>query len=169
MLAAGDRSVAASGPPEFSADVRPGPGSDPEYVTEVGGNVFLGAREPEHGEELWKSDGTFTGTVLVKDIRPGPGGSPPSDGTVMVADLNPTGSSNPTDLVEIGGLLAFAADDGIHGKEIWTYVPDRPIAGRPDFTTSAEVAPHYRSMASTTPHAGVIRPTWSMQRLRLAH
>jgi ELWxxDGT repeat protein len=29
------------------------------------------AEDPTNGRELWKSDGTDAGTVLVKDIRPG--------------------------------------------------------------------------------------------------
>ena len=28
-----------------------------------------------HGEELWESDGTASGTTMVKDINPGPAGS----------------------------------------------------------------------------------------------
>jgi ELWxxDGT repeat protein len=35
--------------------------------------IFVGS-EDEHGAELWKSDGTEGGTVLVKDIEPGNGG-----------------------------------------------------------------------------------------------
>ena len=30
-----------------------------------------------NGKELWKSDGTSSGTVMVKDIRPGSSGSWP--------------------------------------------------------------------------------------------
>ena len=54
-----------------------------------------------HGIELWKSDGTAAGTVLVADIRPG------SDG------------SSPDDLAFVNGALFFAADDGRNGREPW--------------------------------------------------
>ena len=41
-----------------------------------GGSIlFFDAYEPKHGDELWKSDGTRAGTVMVKDIRPGTGDS----------------------------------------------------------------------------------------------
>ena len=54
-----------------------------------------------HGRELWKSDGTEAGTVLVKDIRPDSYGS------------------NPTYLTNVDGTLFFSARDGVHGGELW--------------------------------------------------
>ncbi len=41
-------------------------------LTEVNGVLFFQAHDGVHGKELWKSDGTAAGTVLVKDITPGP-------------------------------------------------------------------------------------------------
>ena len=55
-----------------------------------------------HGPELWKSDGTETGTGLVQDIRPGP-----------------NGSSFSWQLTELEGSVLFQADDGTHGTELW--------------------------------------------------
>ena len=54
-----------------------------------------------HGNELWKSDGTAGGTVMVKDINPGALGS------------------NPSSLTVVGSTLFFAATDGVHGPELW--------------------------------------------------
>lgn len=70
-------------------------------LTEVNGLAFFEAYDSVYGSELWKSNGTEAGTVLVKDIRP--------EG----------GSSSPENLINLNGTLLFVANDGIHGKKIW--------------------------------------------------
>jgi trimeric autotransporter adhesin len=70
-------------------------------VTDVDGTLFLGASDGVHGYELWRSDGSKRGTVLVKDIAPG------SD------------DSFPGFLTDVAGTLFFGADDGAHGYELW--------------------------------------------------
>jgi ELWxxDGT repeat protein len=78
-------------------------GSRPYELTAVGGTLFFTADDGVHGQELWKSDGTEAGTVLVKDINP---------------DTNPFGP-RPNGLAAVGGTLFFAANDGEHGTELW--------------------------------------------------
>jgi len=73
----------------------------PQWLTEAGGSLLFVAKDPTHGRELWASDGTPSGTVLVKDIRPGAHGSGPSE------------------LAAVGGTLFFSANDGISGRELW--------------------------------------------------
>jgi ELWxxDGT repeat protein len=63
------------------ADVWPGTvGSDPSWLTNCAGKVAIVANDGSHGshgQELWVSDGTESGTVLVADIAPGSGSSEP--------------------------------------------------------------------------------------------
>ena len=59
----------------------------PCSLTAVGGTLFFTADDGSHGYELWKSDGTAAGTVLVKDINPGTSGSDPDDLTAVGGTL----------------------------------------------------------------------------------
>src|SRR5689334_4571835 len=69
----------------------------------AGDTVFLSQDDGVAGWELYKTDGTTNGTVLVKDIRPGRDNSQPGWLTY---------SGN-------GTTIFFAADDGSHGVELW--------------------------------------------------
>src|SRR5262245_15405351 len=45
--------------------------SFPSELAALGSTTYFIADDGFHGRELWKSDGTAAGTVLVKDIKPG--------------------------------------------------------------------------------------------------
>ncbi|MGB7712286.1 MAG: putative Ig domain-containing protein, partial [Microcoleus sp.] len=79
--------------------------SDPQSLTNVNNTLYFQADDPTNGTELWKSDGTTAGTVLVKDIYSG------------------TSSSNPQSLTNVNGNLYFNADNGINGQELWGLSP----------------------------------------------
>ncbi|PKP47621.1 MAG: hypothetical protein CVT94_10970, partial [Bacteroidetes bacterium HGW-Bacteroidetes-11] len=87
----------AGGPPYSLADAL--------YV--YNNKVYFRGNDGDHGSELWSSDGTEAGTIMVKDIWPG------------------TMNSSPNYFREYNGLLYFTADDGGpdeggHGIEIWS-------------------------------------------------
>ena len=67
-----------------------------------GGTIFFQADDCIHGSELWKTDGSSSGTVMVKDINP-------------TAGLG----SNPSYIVEFNDNIYFQAVDGVHGEELW--------------------------------------------------
>ena len=73
LLLCGLASGAGAQSPYKVLDIYPGPqGSYPNDFTRSGNVTFFTAVDPAHGRELWRSDGTAAGTVLVKDITPGP-------------------------------------------------------------------------------------------------
>lgn len=49
--------------------------AQPELLTVQGSTLYFTANDPAFGTELWKSDGTRAGTVMVKDITPGSAGT----------------------------------------------------------------------------------------------
>jgi ELWxxDGT repeat protein len=53
--------------------------------------------------------------VLLSVASPVAGATSP----FLVRDINPTGASNPSNLTAVGSTLFFAADDGVHGVELW--------------------------------------------------
>ena len=76
-------------------DIRSGSSSSsPNDFTAVGNTLCFRADDGTNGYELWKSDGTASGTVMVKDIRSG------------------SGHSYPSYLTAVGSTLFFRADDG---------------------------------------------------------
>ena len=53
-------------------DINRGSGSSiPDGLTAVGNTLYFTADDGFNGDELWKSDGTASGTVMVKDINSG--------------------------------------------------------------------------------------------------
>jgi ELWxxDGT repeat protein len=44
----------------------------PQRLTPVGSLLLYAFSDPEHGVEVWRSDGTVGGTFMVVDLRPGP-------------------------------------------------------------------------------------------------
>ncbi len=114
----------------------------------MNGRLYFSAVDGVSGRELWISDGSPTGTRLVKDINPGPvSGSPvfigssgdtalfrANDGvngiefwksggsepsTTLIADLNPGGNSDPFAGEAVDLTFFFSAYDQANGRELW--------------------------------------------------
>ncbi len=127
-------------------DIVPGSGSGistfiPGAFANVSGTLFFVAQNGTTNFvpnfELWKSDGTAAGTVMVaNDVFPelltNIGGTlffaggelwksdGTAAGTVMVKDINPgVNGSLASNFTDVNGTVFFAATDGIHGLELW--------------------------------------------------
>ena len=67
----------------------------------MNGTLFFLANDGSSGVEVWKSDGSAAGTVLVRDIAAG------SD------------APNARSLVNVNGTLYFSANGGTNGNRLW--------------------------------------------------
>ncbi|MBX7052138.1 MAG: T9SS type A sorting domain-containing protein [Flavobacteriales bacterium] len=70
------------------------------YMTAMGDHVYFCAFTNTYGTELWKSDGTEAGTVLVTDIMPGTNSSKPQFMTA-IGDRIYFGAKSPENLLSI--------------------------------------------------------------------
>jgi ELWxxDGT repeat protein len=125
----------------------------PVKFVQMGNFTFFFADDGIHGMELWKTDGTSSGTSMVKDINSGASSSYPlfnqytmivigttlyfsandgsngvelwktdgtSSGTSIVKNINSgSSSSDPVRLTKLGTTLIFSANDGTNGWELW--------------------------------------------------
>ena len=87
---------------ELVKDINPLSYTDITDLTDMGNYIMFSANDGINGYELWRSDGTTSGTFMVKDIN-----------------NSPNAASYPSEFTNINGLLYFTADDGTFGKELW--------------------------------------------------
>jgi len=88
-------------------DIFPGDlSSNPTLLASLPGRAVFIASDPNLGIEPWVTDGTVEGTKVLKEISPGPASSLDFFGNITNATLG-------------NSTFLFAADDGVHGRELW--------------------------------------------------
>src|SRR5262245_22766911 len=76
--------------------------SNPSESVAIGSTANFTADDGVNGEELWKSDGSAAGTILLKDITPG------------------SASSNAWRLTNVNGTLFFTNESATgYDRELW--------------------------------------------------
>ena len=88
--------------PTLLKDINPTGNSNVNNLTCFGDVVYFNATDGVNGSELWKTDGTEAGTVMVKDINVG------------------AGSGFPATFMEMNGVIYFSATDGVNGLQLWS-------------------------------------------------
>jgi ELWxxDGT repeat protein len=95
----------AAAAPRLVADLNTGPAGDYFYEMLLGvehdGIAYFPATDPQHGQELWRTDGTAEGTYRLTDLCPG------------------TCDSGASPLAFLSGFLLFFAGDGDRQSELW--------------------------------------------------
>lgn len=101
----------------MAADIVPGgtySSSNPSGMVVYGDKLYFAADDGIHGYELWSFDGT--NARMVAEINPT---LDPGNGDTFLMD------SSPAELTVWNDVLYFSANDGEHGRELWSYDGDR--------------------------------------------
>jgi ELWxxDGT repeat protein len=134
----------------WSTYVEPPLGGANDWLATSGGLFLFQAQDATHGLELWASDGTEAGTILLRDFYPGGTGGLPNEltelagtvyfsaatetqgyelwrtdgtpaGTSLVKEIRPGDlGSSPRNLTVVSGRLFFRAFADGAGTELWT-------------------------------------------------
>jgi ELWxxDGT repeat protein len=106
----GDELWISDGSPEGTTmvrDINPGIRGSLDAISsgfqQLGDQMLFSADDGVHGNAIWSTDGTESGTVLIKDLYTGPESS---NWNFMYPSL-------------FRDRIFFSADDGVHGRELW--------------------------------------------------
>jgi len=155
-----------SGSPSITNIELGGGSSSPDDYAVLNNVLYFRASTSTEGYELWSYDPAVTTPVRLTDIRAGvdssvTGNIIPFNSKIyftandngnnnelwvydpivqiaqIVANINPTGSSNPIHLTVLNGKLYFSADDGSFGRELYVYDGTNPPTRLTDVATGS--------------------------------
>lgn len=136
-------------------DINPGSGNsyNSTYTSFFTNNniLYFDAYDGTHGIEIWKTDGTSAGTVLLKDIDAG-------------AD-----SSLADNFTAYGTSVIFSAKDATHGTELWktdgtsagTVLISDIVSGA-NSSSPSEFVPFLGKVFFVTTSPGILIPTYNL-------
>jgi ELWxxDGT repeat protein len=101
--AAGTHLLADLWPGAEGTGREPSGSSHPREFHAANGLVFFTADDGNAGREVWRTDGTASGTFLLKDMLPGPASS----------------LAQRAAFTTLGNAVYFYASDPTHGRELW--------------------------------------------------
>lgn len=120
--------------------------SRPSKITNAGGTAFFLADDGVHGNDLWKSDGTASGTQLVKEVFPGTSSvslefeatinntvyfvtnlnvlwrsDGTAGGTIKLKDVSAgsSGTSRIFGVTAVNNIIFFGVQDGDENSQLW--------------------------------------------------
>ncbi len=137
-------------------DISPGfQSSNPDILydygrfTQLKGELYFSAKDGTHGRELWKTDGTSAGTVMIKDIMPGGGDGLDGDGANIFKEKL-------FFLAEDGGKQKLWRTDGTPEGTVEAYSP-ASVGDYSLLVNFSGVDGLYFSMMSRLPSSGEIK------------
>ncbi len=91
-------------------DINTGGSSHPQFLMDFENTLYFVANNGDAGIEVWKSDGSDSGTVMLKDINP--------YGNGIMTTNDPSKAINPR-FTKLNGELFFIATDSTNNFELW--------------------------------------------------
>ncbi|MEZ6097863.1 MAG: FG-GAP-like repeat-containing protein [Pirellulaceae bacterium] len=117
-------------PVDLLMDINPGPASSyPRDFVKIGDYLFFTAEQLNTGRELWRTDGTPDGTILLADAVPGSSSGDPREFSVVDGRLTytvnlPTGTSRYVSDGTIAGTVPYVSVEGISDAVLFAVLGD---------------------------------------------
>jgi ELWxxDGT repeat protein len=154
-------------------DINPGnSASNSSFITSINGKLYFTANDGVNGREPWVSDGSNSGTFMLKDIYPGNvdvytnSSFRPANNKVYFVGLDGTigkemwetdgtnagtifydichgfNSSNPINFRDYNNEVYITANDGITGNELWKIGASPLRVEKLDINSSVNISPN---------------------------
>ena len=125
-------------------DINPNGSSNPSWFENFLGATLFEVTDPNLGEEVWRSDGTTGGTLLVSAIP--------------ALDPNPSAVTSARHRLTVGANFFIAANDPTVGTELYTLTHQAPVAVADSATSTDDAAVTIDVLANDTAPDGTLNP-----------